>query len=267
MNELYLKIRPYLTVRNILGVAIIVGIFTVISMIDSCKDRKYRAQYESQFDSLTLANQQLVTLKNKAEQEVKRQTAIVTDNQKQLMEKAKELFNLEKQDQKHIGEIKALISMKNTVRVDSVKVPYTDVAARKRFSDSLEAACAEVITFYQNSTVPVGQKASLDSSQNKDLQVDATILKNGIMIDSAVLPDNQYIAIYESKSGLLRRDINGKLHFWTKPSMEVQVTHTNKYIKVTGMNSLYYQPKVKGRWLERLLLVAAGAAATVLIVK
>lgn len=267
LNKMWSKISPYLTFKNIIGVGIFITILMLLSMVDSCKDKKYKDQYQSQLDSLILANQTLVVLKNKSDQKVIRQTAIVTDNQKALKEKAAEIFNLKKRDQKHVEEIKALITIKTKVRVDSIEIAYVDKEERKRFSDSLEKACKDVIAYYEDSTIKIGQKAKLDSLQNPDLQMDATITKTGIMIDSAVMPDNQAIAIYESKNGLLRRDVNGKLRLWTKPSLEVQVTHTNKYIHVTGMNSMIYQPKVKGRWLERLALVAAGIVGTILILK
>ena len=113
--------------------------------------------------------------------------------------------------------------------------------------------------------LPSAKNIRIDSTQNKDFQIDASVLKDSFKINSIVFPDSQRIAILETKGGFFRRNINGKRPFYTKPKLEIMVLHTNQYIKIEGMSTLIYQPKAKGRWLERILIFGAGVAVDRLI--
>lgn len=266
MKKLYTKIKPYLTVKNIVGVGLIIGLIIALSMVDSCRNNQFKSQ-QGIIDSLTLANQRYVEVVNKQGEKITKQEVLITTNQKTIKDLTLETFNLKKQDEKRIKQINALLKIKTEIRIDSVDVPYVDVIERKKFSDSLEKACAEVIAYFDSNYLKVPQPVMIDSSQNKDFQFAATIHKRNLVIDSIVLPNQQDIAVVETKGGFFRRNIDGRVKFFTPRKLEIMVKNTNKYINTKGMSSLVYQPKVGGRWLERIVSFAVGVAATIFILK
>jgi hypothetical protein len=127
--------------------------------------------------------------------------------------------------------------------------------AEKRFSDSVERACAVVINYYRDSTVKVGTKAKEITPY---YTIDATIQKDSLQINNVSFTDSQYVRFVVLKGGLLKRDQNHKLHLFLKKSMQVQILHTNPKMHVTGSNSVIYTPKVKSRWFEKLVLIGTG---------
>jgi hypothetical protein len=260
------RIKEYLTTKNLIIAGIILGLVIALFQVDSCRNDKFKSQ-QNTIDSLTLANQKLIQDTNKLGQIVSKQTTIITQDQEALKALTANLFNLMKIDEKRIKQIDALIQIKSRIRVDSVHVPFKDEIAQKQFSDSVNKACREVIDYYSSLSIMVPQNVQITEEQNKDFQFDGTITKQGLMINSLNLPDSQRIAIIETKGGFFKRDINRKVKFYTPKKLEIQVLHTNKYIKIEGMSSVIYQPKKGGRWLERALIFGVGAAATILITK
>jgi hypothetical protein len=108
---------------------------------------------------------------------------------------------------------------------------------------------------------------SIDTTQDKFFQFDGDVLKNRFKINSINFPDSQRIAIIETKGGMFKRDINGKLKIFKRKTLEIQVLHTNPYIKVNGMSSIVYKPQVKSRWFERGVLIGAGFLLRPLLIK
>ena len=267
-------LKKYLTTSHLIMVGIIVGLVVLLSQVDSCRGRDFMSQ-QAKIDSLTLANQQMVQVKNSLDQIVTKQAVIITQDQESLKDLTDSIFALNKKDQKRIKQIDALIQINSQTHVSTVNVPYVDTIARKKFSDSVEKACADVIAYYRNSTVELTDTSNgelskhvvIDSNQNKHFQFDGSVLKDKFRINSVNFPDKQSISIVETKGGLLKRGIDGKVKLFRKKTMEIQVLHTNPYIKVTGVSSIVYKPPVKGRWVERAILFGAGIAFKVFILK
>lgn len=238
-------------------IGIVLGLVIFLWQLDSCRNRKFASQ-QNKLDSITLANQVLIQDKNSIGQTVSKQAVIITEDQEALQDITAKVFNLEKQDEKRIKQINALIQIASRIRVDSINIPFKDEIAAKKFSDSLIAACAEVINYYKNNSIPVPQNVSISKEENPNFQFYGKVIKEGLAIDSINFPDSQRIAVIETKGGLFRRNIEGKVKFYTPRKLEIQVLHTNKYVEITGMSSIIYQPKVRGRWLERLLIAGVG---------
>lgn len=260
-----MNIRKYLTLKNIIGGGIIIGLVIALFSIDSCRRNQLSAN-RATIDSMTLANQELVKTVNKKGDTIAKQQVIITDDQESLKKMALDIFDLKKSEEKRIKQIDALIRIKSSTRIDSVEVAYVDKEERKRFSDSLEKACADVIAYYDTNYIKVPKQVSIDSNQNKDFQFGGTVKKDKFVIDSIVFPNKQDIIVVET-GGWFKRDINKKFHIFQKRKMEIFVQNSNKYVHVNGMNSFVYKPKPKARWLERLLIGGGAAAAAILISK
>lgn len=268
-------LKKIFTVKHMIFGGIIVGLIVLLMQVDSCRNRDFQAQ-QNTIDSLTLANQKLVQDTNRLGQEVSKQMVITTTDQAALKKLTETIFDLMKRDDKRIKQIDALIQIASRTGVREVEIPWVDVARDKRFTDSVEKACAEVIAFYRKNTVEltdttasgeISKHISIDSTQNKWFQIDADVLKNRFKINSINFPDSQRIAVVETKGGLFKRDINGKVKLFKRKTLEIMVVHTNPNIKVTGMSSVVYKPNKGGRWLERAILFGGGAAATWFLLK
>jgi len=260
-----MNIKKYFTIKNIIGVGIIIGLIITLFSVDSCRRNQLSAN-RATIDSMTLANQELVKTVNKQGDTIVKQQVIITDDQEALKKLALDVFDLKKSEEKRIKQIDALIRIKSSTRIDSVEVAYVDKEERKRFSDSVEKACADVIAYYDTNYIKVPKQVSIDSNQNKDFQFGGTVKKDKFVIDSVIFPNKQDIIVVET-GGWFKRDINKKFHIFQKRKMEIFVKNSNKYVHVNGMNSIIYKPKPKARWLERLGLFGVGVAATALILK
>lgn len=271
-------LKTIFTTKNIIFGGIVIGLIILLMQVDSCRNRDFRAQ-QNKIDSLTLANQKLVQDTNRLGQTISKQEVIIasgSEQEKQLKELTATLFNLKKSEEKRIKQVEALIQIASNIHVDPVTIPFVDNAKEKKFSDSVEKACADVIAFYRSHSVELTDTTSkgelakhvaIDSTQDKFFQFNGSVLKSGFRINSINLPDSQRIAVIVAKGGLFKRDVNGKLKIFKRKTMEIQVLHTNKYINITGMSSIVYKPKVKGRWVERLLMIGAGAAGAIYLTK
>lgn len=263
------------TVKHMIFGGIIIGLIILLMQVDSCRNRDFQAQ-QNKIDSLTLANQKLVQDTNRLGQMVQKQLVITTSDQEAIKTLTLSLFNLMRADEKRIKQVDALIQIASKTGVREVEIPYVDLDKQKKFSDSVEKACADVIAFYRKNAVEltdttksgeISKHVVIDSTQDKFFQFDADVLKNRFKINSINFPDSQRIAVVETKGGLFKRDINGKVKIFKRKSLEIRVLHTNPYIKVTGMSSVIYKPKVGGRWLERLIMAGIGAAGAIYLNK
>jgi hypothetical protein len=267
--------KKIFTTKHIIFGAVVIGLIIALIQVDSCRNRDFKKQ-QGTIDSLTLANQEMVKIVNKQGDTIVKQNVIITQDQASLKSLTADLFDLKKRDERLLKEVQALLQIKSAVTIKNVDVPYKDTVGFKRFSDSLERACAEVTKYYRGNSVELtdttkdGVKSKhlvIDSIQNKNFQFDADILKTRLHINSINIPDSQRIAIIVNKGGLFRKDINGKLKIFKRRELQVMVTHTNPYIQTKGMSSVVYKPKVGGRWLERLIMVGAGVAGTLYLTK
>jgi hypothetical protein len=192
------------------------------------------------------------------------QEMIITQDKETLTKLGKDILNLVKSEEKRIKQINELIQIRGNTVVKNIPVPYVDSNERKRFSDSLEKACKEVITYYDQNYIKTPRKVSIDTPYLKFV---GTVKKNNFVIDSLKLTDSTNIVVLETKGGLLRKDINGKLKLFSRPSLEIKVKEENPYRVITGVTSIKYQPKSRGRWLERGLLLGLGILGAKTILK
>lgn len=236
-------------------IAIIAGLIIFLWQLDTYRGKEFASQQEK-YDSLALAKQEVVKLANARGDTIVRQYAIITSDQALLKEAAKEIFNYKEKDQKQIKRIDALVKITTKTKLPSpITAKYIDTFNRKRFTDSLDAECAKVVSSLLDTSVIIGSKFKFDSSY---LQIVGTVEKEGVRIDSLNLPDTQAIAFEVTKGGFFKRGINGKIKFWTPKKLAVSVYHSNPYIQTTGMSSAIYKSPPGGRWIERLLIFGTG---------
>lgn len=258
--------KKFLTPKNIAFALIVIGLVIALFQVDSCRNNEFKAQRKA-LDSTTLANQELIQTVNKKNEIISKQEVVITGDQNSLKKLTLDIFDLKKNEEKRIKQIDALIKIKSSTSISQVKIPYIDSSERRRFSDSLERACADIIAYYDSTYIRTPKKVIIDSTQNKDFQFMGTIKQKEFIIDSLSFPNEQAISVIETKGGLFRRDAKGKIHFYTPRKMEIMVKNSNKYVNVKGMNSIVYKPKIRGRWLERVIGFGAGVAAGILLVK
>lgn len=242
------------------------GLFIVLLWalsLKTCNDNKDYENQQNKIDSLTLVNQKFDSILNKKNQEVYIQTAIITKNKEDINKLSDSVFDLKKKNAHNIQTI-AYLSQYTKTSVKNIKIPYKDTSGFKQFSDSVNKKCSEVIEYYTNNSIKVPTKVE-DSTSN--FQFKATINKDSFTIDNISFIDSTYIRFVEHKGGLFKRNSLGKVKFWTKRSIEAQIVHTNPYIQVNNMNSVFFVPKVKQRWGERILIAAASAFLTFKIIK
>lgn len=247
----------FFTTERLILFAIILGLAIWLFSLRACERNKFSHQ-KGILDSVTLANQKMDSIINKQGQTIKTQAAIITDDKAAIKKLAEDNFDLKSDQKKRIKQYNVLLQQKTNTRIDSFEVAWVDTAAFKRFSDSVERNCSEVLSYYRDSFIKVPQAVVYDTSKNKDFQFSGTVKKTGFDILSANFPDTQDIAIYETKGGLFRRNAAGKIKFFSRSQLEVKVKHSNKYIDITGMNSIIYKPK-KGIWTEVIAILAAAA--------
>ena len=137
-------------------------------------------------------------------------------------------------------EVQALIAQGTEVVIHDVPVPYVDTPKMKQWEDSVLAACADVIKYYEDSTVKIGAKAKDSTAYYK---IDATVEKKGIKMNEIKFIDSQYVAITKMKGGVLKRNTKGKFRLYVPPTTRVEIKHTNPYFQNTGVNSFVFEKK------------------------
>lgn len=208
-----------------------------------------------QISQLELKNQTLDSVSNKLGQTVLIQEAIVTSNRYAIKQLTDSIFALTKAQDRKIRDVISFYEGHTNTVIKEVQIPYVDKFALKQFSDSVAKKCAEVIAYYDAHTISVPRTAK-DSTQN--YKVALTVTKQAVVVDSIVIPNKQDIRFVTTKGGLLKRNTEGKLKLWLKPTIQVQVLNSNPLVHVTGQNSAYFKPPVKARVLEKALLIGAS---------
>lgn len=249
--------------KNIIMYLILGVVIVWLLSLKTCNKNSPYTNQQTTIDSLTLANQTKDIIINKKNQEVVVQTAIVVASQKTIDDYANQIFDLKKKNSRNTHTT-SIVSVFTSAQVDSLRIKYKDTLAFKKFSDSVNKKCADVIAYMKESTITVPRPVE-DST--KDFVFKGTIAKTGFTIDHASFPDSTYIRFVTHKGGLFKRNSLGKVKFWTRKSIEVQVLHTNPLIKIGKVNSVFYVPRVKQRWGERIAIIAATAFITLKLLK
>lgn len=248
--------------KNILLVLMGIAIVLLISIPTCNKNNPYVNQQET-IDSLILANQYKSVIINQKEEEVNIQTAIVVSNQKLINKLSDSVFALKKKNSKNTNTI-AYVSEYTEAELEDYLLGFVDTTAFKEFSDSVSKQCEDVISYMKENTITVPRPIK-DSTA--DFYLTGNVTQQGVMIDSLSIPDSAYIRFVEHKGGLLKRNSLGKVKLWTKKSIEAQILHTNKHIKVNKINSIFFVPKIKQRWLEKALVTGAASLITYKLLK
>lgn len=230
-------------------------IFAGLFWLQTCNKLEVEKTLEGATIALEMSKQETKILKNEKDQLVSTQRVVEARYKGTLKALTDTVFALNRQQEKRIKEVIAYYRGVTRTEIDSVLVPYVDVVKMRKWQDSIQNACSEVITYYENNALHVPATAK-DTTVN--YSADLTATKQGIKINSLIVPDSQHIRFVTIKGGLLKRDINGKRHFWLKRSVEVQVLHTNPLIKITSQQSAVYNPKSKPKVLERAILIGIG---------
>lgn len=253
------KIIQWFNYKRVILILVGIGICIALSMLDQCRGNKYAHQQKT-IDSLTLANQKLVQDTNRLGQLLVKQQAITTTNPEEIKALTLENLQLKEKDAKRIKQVNSLVKENTKLKLENYYIAYDpDDTSDYILPDTIRIACPD------SNYVKVPKKVT-DTSKT-DFKFTATVGKEGLTIDSLEITDKETIAFVETKGGLFKRGIDGKVKLWRKPTIEVIVTHSNKLISVEQMNSLYYTPKPKARWLERLVIAAASAFITAKLLK
>lgn len=208
--------------------------------------------------ALKLENQQLDSTKNALGQTVLQQEALIiksNEDRASLLSYTDSLFNLTEKQERRIKDIVAFYKANTKTELVDVLVPYKDTIGAKKWADSIQRVCANVITHYENNYISVPRKAQ-DSTTN--YIAGFTVDKKGVNIDSLIIPNEQSIRFVTIKGGFLKRDVYGKRHFILSKRIEVQVINSNPLIKTVSQSSAIYQPPKKLRLGEKAIFIAAG---------
>ncbi len=261
MNEIYTDFekkimkKTWFTKERLITYTIILGLIIGLISLDQCRRGELNTK-QIKLDSTSLALQNMVIEKNKLGDEVVRQNVIITDNQGDIKELALDNMNLKKSLANSIKKVKAYAKIQTNTSVVNVDVPYEEEEADFYLPPIQYDSC-------DSNTIRVPKVAVLDTT---DLYFRGTVTKDKFIIDSLSLPDTQNI-VFATTGGWFKKDINGKFRIYKKPKLEAIVTHTNNYIKTTGLSSSFYDPPPKPRWLERIVIAASAVAATILLLK
>ena len=223
--------------------SILVLVLSYLSINTAKDNQKLKLEYKT-----------LSTEKNKLSQTVSMYEVIITQDQKQLKAYTDSIFNMDRRHKKEIKEVKAYYSSAITTKIDSIPVPYVDTVFTKKWSDSVLSNCKDVVRYYEDSTVLIGTKAK-DST--KYYNVDMTVQKQGVMINSIQFIDTQHIRIVTVKGGLFKKK-GSERHFYVRPYTRVEVLHTNPYFINKGAEAALYTEKPRHHFLKGILTGAGG---------
>lgn len=242
--------------KKIKGTVFLISTFVFAGLfwLQTCNKIEVEKELEGVTVALDLSKQETKVVKNQRDQAVYTQRVVETKYKETLKSLTDTVFALNSREENRIRDVVAYYKGITRTEIDTVLVPYVDVPGRKKWSDSVQAECAQVISHYEKNTLPIPATAK-DST--KDYSADLTATLKGIKINNISIPDSQHIRFVTTKGGLFKRDINGKRHFWLRRTTEVQVLHTNPLIQVTGQNSAIYLPN-KPRILEKAILIGVG---------
>lgn len=244
-----------LSYKNLLIIGLVLVI--IMLMFDKCKTSEA-------FKVLQVKYEDASNVRDSLGNAIAVKDAEIVGNQESMKELRARLFETTERYNERVREVKALIANGTTVVIKEVPVPYVDTAKMKVWSDSIKAKCAEVIKFYEDSTVMIGKNAKANTPHYK---IDATVLKEGIKINEVKFIDSQYVSITEFKGGFFRRNTKGKLRFYEPRRTKVEIKHTNPYFKNDNVDAFFYEDKDKKTYERGLLRGGIGGAiATIALI-
>lgn len=228
----------------------ILALVLAFSLFKSCQKNNKIDQLKDANLSLQLENQELDSIKNILGQTVTLQEVIVVRSQEELRKLSDEKFQLQNKLNRKIQEVLYYQSQTTETAIKEILIPYEDTTKLRRFKDS-----ADFYKYALDSMITVPRTVKIDSTSieyKNGFRFSGIVLKQGFKLNTAAFLDSQYIRVVEKK-----RNFWQFISFKRRP-VEVQVLHTSPYLNVTGQNSVIYQPRSGGRFIEKALLIGAG---------
>lgn len=230
-----------LTIRTIEHL-IIVLLLVICVALSKCRRDESRHQQET-ITALTLKQQNLDSIRNQQDKLLYTQQVLITESKQSLSTLTDSLFSLKKSQERKIKEVIAYYKGVTNTHLDSVWIPYIDSGYTKRFSDSANQRCREVIQYLIDSTIIVPKRFL---KEDPGYRFGGTIQKDGILVDNISFPDTLQLRFVE-KGGFLK-----------KRTTEVQFFHSNPYVTTQSANSVLYHPPKKKQLFLKTLFFGAG---------
>jgi hypothetical protein len=209
------------------------AIIVLFLSLRSCNENK-------EHEELKLKYEEASKIKDSLERTIYVKDVQIVNDQNSLQDLRAKLFETTEKYNKKVKEVKALISQGTEVIIKDHPVPYVDTSKMKQWEDSVLAECADVIQYYEDSTVKVGTQAKDSTPYYK---IDATVGKEGIKMNEIKFVDSQYVALTEMKGGILKRNTKGKFRLYVPPTTRVEIKHTNPHFQNTGVDAFLFDKK------------------------
>jgi hypothetical protein len=241
-------------VKDLFIIALIAILVSLL--IKSCDQQE---QLEKLQIELTQANK----IKDSLGNTIVVKDAKIVEDQEAIKKLRADLFQTTEKYNNKVKEVKALIAQGTQVVIKDKPIPYVDTSKMKQWEDSVLAICADVIKYYEDSTVRIGSKAK-DSTQY--YKIDATVEKQGIKMNEIKFIDSQYVALTKMKGGFFRKNTKGKFKLYVPSRTRVEIKHTNPYFQNTGVDAFLFDKKPKHSYGSGLVQGAVGGSVlTVLL--
>ena len=181
----------------------------------------------------TILTQSIDTSRNKNGILVAEQIEAEYATSKQLEEKTKKIFDLQKINRKPLKKIKYYGEIVQEVNLDSLFIAYTDTILEYVTDTNYVYVPRQVSTYTDN------------------YEISGRVLKKGIQLDDITIPNTIVYRSIEKKQGLFKQ-----------PTTVVQAINTNPYITIKGMNTATVAHKTSAwnKWIKPTLagIIAAG---------
>jgi hypothetical protein len=233
---------------------LMLSILLAIMFFRACDDNK-------QIEALQVQLNEANNIKDSLGNIITVKDAKIVQDQEAMKNLRAELFQTTEKYNNKVKEVKALIAQETQVVIKEVKVPYIDSTKMKQWADSIAIKCAEVIKYYEDSTVKIGKQAKDSTAHYK---IDATIQKEGINMNEIKFIDSQYVALTEMKGGILKRNTKGKFRLYVPPTTRAEIKHTNPYFQNTGVDAFLFKEKAHRGYGSGILHGAIGSAALII---
>jgi hypothetical protein len=236
-------------------IILILSIFLLTTLIKSCNDQEENKKLKLDLENISKIKDSLgniITVKD----------AQIVESKEAIKELRDAFFKTSESYNKQIKEVKALITTRTLVHIDTVEVPIVDTGKMKKWADSITLKCKDVIKYYEDSTVKIGARAK-DSTKHYNIEM--TVNKTSIGINQLSFIDSQYVALTTMKGGLFKKNTQGKRKFFLPSRTRVEIKHTNPYFQNTGADAFILDKKTKRNYRNGLLHGAIGGAALTIL--
>ena len=211
--------------NNFLYFIIVILLFFIFIQY-SCNKMKL-IEFKSKIDLLNIQNQKLDSIKNKQGNTIYTQEVAIIESKKELKKYTDIIFNLKRKHERKVKDVITYYKKISRTGVDTFfvfeidSIPYPEYITIEFINDSMI-------------TVPRTYKVN-----DPYFQFDATVKKEGMLINNISFPDTLHGRFIEKKNGFLK-----------PKTIEYQFFNTNPYVKTQSSNSIIY--KKKGKFWNKL---------------